>query len=495
MALSLLDKIRARREARAAARAVGKPSYRTAPEGAMPLRETAARKPRRQHAPGPVARLVNRWWTRLLEAIYQGSLSEQEAQYAEGSASRDYLWNTVGTSIWGFTFPLLTVVATQLAGVEGAGMFSMAFVVGTLLMIASNYGIRNYQVSDIEEANSFSSYQVNRWLTGIAALVAGCAYCAVRGYDASMTTICLGVFVYKVIDGIADVYEGRLQQADKLYLAGISQALRSVAAVAVFSAALFVTRSLEISSIAMAVAALATFVLVTVPLALLETAKSRRPSTREVARLFTQGFPLFCALFMFNLIESMPKFVMESAIAYENQLYFNALYFPAQGILLATGFIYKPQLVRLASIWANPRKRRRFDLIIAAVVGGVVLISAASALFMGSVGIPLMSFMYGVDFEQFRPLAFLMVAAGGVTAVIDFLYAIITVLRRQGDVIRLYLIAFAASVVLPLILVNLFGLAGAVASYLAVMLALLALLIWQYALIRREITRRADPFA
>ena len=54
---------------------------------------------------------------------------------------------------------------------------------------------------------------------------------------------------------------------------------------------------------------------------------------------------------------------------------------------------------------------------------------------------------------------------------------------------------FAASVALPLALVNLFGLAGAVASYLAVMALLLCLLVWQYAQIRKEITRRADPFA
>ena len=462
MALSLLDRLRARRAARAAARAVGKPQYRTVPASSVPP-ATPARTPSRPHRTGPIARLVNRWWNRLLQSVYEGSLSEQEAQYEEGSTTRDYLWNTIGTSVWGFTFPLLTVVATQLAGVEGAGMFSMAFVVGTLLMIASNYGIRNYQVSDIEEANSFSSYQINRWLTGIVALAVGALYCALRDYDASMTTICAGVFVYKVLDGVAVL--------------------------------LFVPRSLEVASVGMAIAAAATFVLVTVPLALLETEKSRPASMREVARLFTQGFPLFCALFMFNLIESMPKFVMEGSIAYENQLYFNALYFPAQGILLATGFIYKPQLVRLASIWSNPRKRRRFDLIIGAVVGVVVIISIVCGIFLGSIGIPLMSFMYGVDFEQFRPLAYCMVAAGGVTAVIDFLYAIITVLRRQGDVIRLYLIAFAASVALPLALVNLFGLAGAVASYLAVMALLLCLLVWQYAQIRKEITRRADPFA
>ena len=129
-----------------------------------------------------------------------------------------------------------------------------------------------------------------------------------------------------------------------------------------------------------------------------------------------------------------------------------------------------------------------------AVMAVILVITGITALH-GHNRLPLMSFMYGLDFEQFRPLAYLMVAAGGVTAAIDFLYAIVTVLRRQGDVMRLYLIAFAASVVLPLILVNLFALTGAVVSYLAVMVLLLGLLIWQYVNIRLEISRSRDPFA
>ena len=102
------------------------------------------RQHRRNRPPSPLARLVNQWWNRLIGAIYEGSLSEQEAEYESGSTGRDYIWNTVGTSIWGMVFPLLTIVCTQLVGAEQAGMFSMAFVAGTLLMILSNLpGIRH----------------------------------------------------------------------------------------------------------------------------------------------------------------------------------------------------------------------------------------------------------------------------------------------------------------------------------------------------------------
>ena len=455
--------------------------------------QATRRRRERDREPGPIHRMVNAWWNRLLGAVYGGGFSTQEAEYEDHATRRDYLWNTLGTAVWGMAFPLLTIVSTQLVGAEEAGKFSIAFVTGTLIMIACNYGVRNFQVSDIDEKTSFASYQLNRWLCGALALACGLVYSSAR-YDAQMATIGLGVYLYKVIDGIADVYEGRLQQADKLYLAGMSQTLRSVGVIAVFSAALFLTRSMPIAAMAMGIAAIASLVLVTAPLALLETEKSRRVSLREVGHLFIQCAPLFGALFLFNLIESMPKFVMEGTLAYKYQLYFNALFFPAQAILLSIGFIYKPQLLRLSSIWANPRKRRRFDLIIVAVMALIVVVTGACAAFMAGPGIPIMSFMYGLNFERYRTLALLMVVAGGVTAAIDFIYAIITVLRHAGDVTKIYLICFAVSVVLPVILINLLGLMGAVVSYLVIMALLLVLLIIEYAHIRQRIERDRNPY-
>lgn len=459
---------------------------------AEPSRPASARS-RRARQPF-LARIVNQWWTRLLNAIYQGSLSDQEEEYESHSATRDYVWNTIGTTVWGMSLPILSIVASQLAGAEQAGMFSMAFATGMLLMYAANYGVRNFQVSDIDETHAFSSYQIQRWSSTAMALVLGILYCTIRDYQPYMATICFGVYLFKLVDGAADVYEGRLQQADKLYLAGISQTIRSVAVFLVFTVLLFVMRDIAVASVGMGIAAVASLVLVTIPLALLETEKSRHWRFEEVIDLFRQCFPLFAALFLFNLIETMPKLVMEGALPYDNQLYFNALYFPSQSIQIIIGFIYKPQLVRLSNIWANPRKRRRFDLIILAVMAVIVAVTAGVGVFMATIGIPLTGFLYGVDFEQFRFLCYRMVVAGGVIAAIDFLYAIVTVLRRQGEVMRLYLVAFAAVTLSSLVLVNLIGLAGAVVSYLASMTLLLALLVWEYIRIRQAIRRERNPF-
>lgn len=442
----------------------------------------ASKKPKQ---PNFVKRSINGWCNRLLGVVSEG-LDGQEEAYAAHRTTRDYVWNTVGIGVWGMVFPILTIVATQLVGVEQAGMFSMAFVTGMLLMYLANYGVRTYQVSDLEEAHTFTDYQINRWITCIAMIAVGVLYCMVRGYGNEMFLISMGVYAYKMLDGLADVYEGRLQQTDKLYLAGISQAFRSVVALVVFSVCLLVTRNLAVASIAMAVGAAATFIVLTFPLALLETPRSRAWSAGSVAELFKRCFPLFVALFLYALIDNMPKFVMEGVLSYDNQLYFNALYFPAQGILLTVGLIYKPLLVKMANVWADPAKRKRFDLIIVVMFAVVVGLTLVMAFVMGWIGLPIMSFMYGIDFEQFRGLCFIMLAAGGVTAAIDFLYQVITVLRQQKAVMKLYIITFGFSLFIPVLLVNFTGLPGAVIGYLIVMCILFVLLIWEYFRIRFE---------
>ena len=100
-----------------------------------------------------------------------------------------------------------------------------------------------------------------------------------------------------------------------------------------------------------------------------------------------------------------------------------------------------------------------------------------------------MSFLYGVDFEPYRGLLYVMLACGGVTAAIDFLYQVITVMRRQRDVTTLYLVTFGFSLFVPILLVSFAGLSGAVLSYLIVESILLVLLTWEYFRIRRDLAQ------
>lgn len=428
--------------------------------------------------------VINRWWDRLLDVADKRSFSRGASEYEANQTTRDYVLNTIGLGAWGALFPVLSIVATQLAGAEQAGMFSMAFTTATLMLYVGNYGVRTYQVSDIDEADSFASYQVQRACTVAVMLLIGFLWCAVRGYNSTMTLITWGAFGFRAVDALADTYEARLQQMDKLYLSGVSQAVRAILGMVVFSVLLFVTHSLVAACIGMAIAAVASFVLLTLPLALLETPKSRGVDRVEILELFVECFPAFAAQFLFALIETMPKFAMEGVLPYEDQVYFNAIYFPAQSILMIVGFVYKPQLVRIANVWADRSKRARFDLTVLAMLAVSVVVTIVMLFVFGLVGVWLNGLMYGVDFEPFRIAQYLMIVAGGISAAIDFLYQIITVLRRQAAATVLYLAAFAFVAIASTALVRMVGFDGAVWSYLAVMVVLFVLLGVQFCVVR-----------
>lgn len=444
-------------------------------------------KKQKQKRPSRMGQIVGNWWNRLISAVYSGSLSDQTEQYAAHNTTRDYIWNSVGLGAWGMVFPILSIVTTQLLGAEDGGRFSMAFVTGTMLLFIANYGVRTYQVSDLAEKHSFWDYQINRFLTCAIMILIGILYCQFRGYSAGMFALCMGMFVYRAVDGLADVYEGRLQQVDKLYLAGVSQAVRSAAVIVAYSIFLLISRKLAVAGMAMGLASIASLILVTIPLTLFETPKSERFTIAGVKDLFVECFPLFVALFLYNLIDNMPKFAMEGVLPYSDQLYFNALFSPAHIIIMVIGFVYKPQLMRLAEIWADQSRRARFDLIILAILALIVGLTGLVALFMGTIGIPIMSFLYGVDFEQFRGLAYVMVVTGGVCAAIDFLYQVITVLRRQKAVTRVYLLTLGFSLFVPPLLIGFTGLTGAVLGYLIVMCILFVLLVTEYLSIHAEL--------
>ena len=210
---------------------------------------------------------------------------------------------------------------------------------------------------------------------------------------------------------------------------------------------------------------------------------------KSLMGLFKMCAPLFVAIFLFNVIENMPKLVMEGMLPYDNQLYYNALYFPAQMILIAAQLVYKPLLLRMAGVWQDASKRLKFDLILYGIVAVIVAITAAVWAVMAWVGIPVMGVLYGIDFEEYRSLLYLMLVTGGITALIDFLYQVITIMRRQKDVTVLYCVSFFFSLFIPILLIGYAELEGAILSYLIIESILCVLLVWEYFRIRRDLSR------
>lgn len=431
--------------------------------------------------------IIDIWKSRLIEGVRHQDFANQVALYGSHRTVKDYLCNALGQACMGLMFPLLTILVSQICGCDSAGQFSMAFVVASVFQFIALFGVRTFQVSDVSEQDSFAAYQLQRILTCIIMVVISWVYLTLRHDSELMSSLLISLMTFKLVDSLADVYEGRLQQCDKLYLAGISQAIRCGGACFVFMLVLILFHDVQTATRALALFAGVSFGIITYPLAKFETPKSRAWEPIELSELFYECFPAFLGQFLFALIDTSPKFIMEAILDYQQQLYFNALYFPAMAIVLVAALVYKPQLMKLSMLWSQNDNTKRFDTQTFIIATSIIGITVLMAFIMWHWGATLNGILYGVSFKHLQLEQLGMVIAGGLSACIDFFFQLLTIIRKQANAFTSYLISFAFVIICSLICITTLRFSGAVGSYVGAMALLCTLLCFQYVHARKTI--------
>lgn len=439
------------------------------------------------HAPRSSHNIMKSWKNRLMEGVQHQDFANQVALYKSHRTVKDYLCNALGQACMGLMFPLLTILVSQICGCDSAGQFSMAFVVASVFQFIALFGVRTFQVSDVSEQDSFAAYQLQRILTCIIMAAMSWVYLTLRHDSELMSSLLISLMSFKLVDSLADVYEGRLQQCDKLYLAGISQAIRCGGACFVFMLVLILFRDVQTATRALALFAGVSFVIITYPLAKFETPKSRGWEAIELSEIFYECFPAFLGQFLFALIDTSPKFIMEAILDYQQQLYFNALYFPAMAIVLVAALVYKPQLMKLSMLWSQNDNTKRFDTQTFIIATSIIGITTLMAFIMWHWGATLNGILYGVSFKHLQLEQLGMVIAGGLSACIDFFFQLLTIIRKQANAFTSYLISFGFVIICSLICITTLHFSGAVGSYVGAMILLCMLLCLQYVHARKTI--------
>ena len=127
-----------------------------------------------------------------------------------------YLWNTCAAMLNAFQTVFILMLISRIDPVIDAGVFTIAFAIGNLMMAIGKYGIRQFQVSDVEEKYSFKEYTVARIVTSIIMIVASFAYVGLNLasglYNSSKSIVIILICLAKVIDAVEDVIHGMFQQ-------------------------------------------------------------------------------------------------------------------------------------------------------------------------------------------------------------------------------------------------------------------------------------------
>ncbi len=395
------------------------------------------------------------------------------------------VYNMAASLLNSFQSVIFLMVLTRVAGTEEAGMFTIAFAYSNMFLTVAKYGMRHYQASDRHEEFSFRQYVISRALSCIGMLVIGAvcigATAAANGYSDRKCGIMLWMLLLRLPDAIEDVWYGRYQQRGRLDVAAKAMTVRMVWEIAVYLLLTVTTKDQYKAVVGTSVLNLAALVYVLHATSGVfgpaeagrdeenrngkndrngrnnrnnrDNRNDRNDRSREdiagALRLLRNCCPLFLGSFLTIYVTNAPKYAIDAILSDEEQAYYGYLSMPVSMIGLLGGFLFIPMLYEFTRLWDEGALAvfRKRCVRIAGMVAGITGACLAAAF---AAGIPVLSLLFHADLSAHRGDLLILLAGGGFSALAAFLNAIVTVMRRQKEL----LFGYAATAVLAALVSN-----------------------------------------
>lgn len=380
-------------------------------------------------------------------------------------ARKTFVWNMIGGFCNSVTSFLLLLFVTRILGSNEGGIFSFAFATAQLMLTIGKFGVRAYQATDVQTKISYTDYLVFRIITGLLMILFSGIYVLWNGYSGQKLYIILCVCLIKLADAVEDVFHGELQRIGKLDVAGKLLTIRNITTILIFLICLLFTKQLFNTCLITAIISIVFCLVINV----YYTQKYSRircvPCKHSIVQLFWDCLPLFVGAFLSLYIYNSPKNAIDHYLSYEYQTYYSILFMPAFVINLFSEFVFKPLLTNLALLWENVKVETFLKLVfrLLGLVLGLTIIAMLGAYF---VGVPILSFVYGVELYPYQGDLLLLMCGGGFGAAVYLLNNVLTSMRKQNAILIGYaLFAIFIGNISP-IFVKKFYIRGAAISYL-----------------------------
>lgn len=389
-----------------------------------------------------------------------------------------YLWNMMGGLLNAGQSVLILMVITRVAGIDDAGIFTIAYASANLFLTIGNYGMRSYQVTDVNHHFSFGDYLCSRLTTSLIMIIVSIAYVLYgvffNGYSNNKALVVFVICLLKVIDAVEDVFSGYYQQQGRLDVGARIMTIRLLATIIVICGSMIVTRDLLISSIITTI--ICAFISILFNLCIYKEFVTNKMifSSRKVIKLLVDCIGPFLAAFLAFYVGNAPKYAIDSYLSQDIQAYYGFIAMPVFVVGLLNNFLYQPILTSLASDWAE-RRRKQFVMRVCKqilIIFGITIITLIGAYLLG---IPVLSVLYSADLSPYKMELLILLFGGGMLAVVGFINIVLTILRHQKDLIWGYMFIAIMAYILSPIFVKQWNITGASWIY-AILISALALI-------------------
>lgn len=357
----------------------------------------------------------------------------------EKNIQRDsFIWNMAAGLVNAAEAVVIMMIVTRTEGVAAAGIFSIAFAVGNLLMNIGKFGVRNFQVTDAKNEYSFHCYYSLRVLTVILMGIVICGYMVFKfmngGDSGNKLCIILCICLIYFTESFEDVFLGELQKQGRLDVASKVFILRWSWIIVSFSIIAILGKN---SLFAIFVATLGAFFLEIILLRLsakIMNLPALKIQMSAVPKLLKQCFPLFAVAFLTYYVTNAPKYAIDSHLTEDIQGYFGYISMPVFVIELLNCFLYQPQMTTLARCWED-RDYKTFNQKILRQIGYILILTVVCVAGTYIAGIPVLTLLYGVNLAYYKSELIILMLSGGGLALVGFGSIVLTIQRKQGNLL------------------------------------------------------------
>lgn len=305
---------------------------------------------------------------------------------------KNMLWNAAGNLVFLICQWLITILVANIGSFADAGLLSIAMSVSATFQTVAMFGIRNFQISDVENKYTDTCYVTLRTVTCLLALVLCMGFSLVNGYR-SETLVCIMLFMlFRLSENFSDVLHGIAQKNGRLDVAGKAYAIKGIGTLAVFLITFKLSASLVLSLGAMALLSWLCTVIYDVT-AVRRLAEFGLVSTSEKwFSLAKNTLPLCIYLFLNTAISTVPKLILEQYSGDEMLGIYSSIFAPALLIASAASYLYTPFVPYFADAYSKKETSVFIKLFvkITAAIAAVAVVTVIAAAFLGDLALKIL---------------------------------------------------------------------------------------------------------
>ncbi len=333
----------------------------------------------------------------------------------------DSIYYNAGNFIYLGAQMLISIILVHLGGFEDAGYFSLAMTISNILIVVGNYGIRIYQVSDVNGQYSDNVYVLSRILTMTVSMIICIGYSLLMDYSIGLIAVILIYAIYKCIETYSDVLSGIWQKNGNMKDVGLSLGLKGILNIITFFTVYFYTRNLFVSVVVMALSsALVLFFFDVRKTGLYVKEKLFREEKQfsKVWLLLGASILSMASSTLVAVFNGVPKIMVEKMLDAEALGIFSSISVPTVVISTFAGGILLPIAPKMAENYEKGNKKKLLGLMLVCdfIMVFIGLLASVVALLIGE---EVLTFIFGDAILPYYSLFYYMIWVNVLLAMIN----------------------------------------------------------------------------